>query len=232
MIQVMIGIQARSTSTRLPGKSSFDLGGKLMIEHVIERCQRAAGWLSKQTEGINCRVALLIPRGDVLEDLHGNFDTYTGSEPDVLSRYVNAAAETYPDYICRITGDCPLIPEFVISSIIRMAVRGGNDYTSNTIPQFRTAVDGHDCEVLSNRMLQWLDKNAHTSEHREHVTSRIMEDPPSFARIHPVIGYYDLSDIKLSVDTQADMDAARYQYDSVARKIAAARKAGFTVGRL
>ena len=203
-----------------------------MIEHVIERCQRAGAWLSKQPEGILCRVVLLVPKGDDLESLSGNFDIITGSEPDVLSRYVNAAAEFYPDYICRITGDCPLIPEFVISSIIRMAIRGRNDYTSNTIPEYRTAIDGHDCEVISSRMLQWLDNNAVTPNHREHVTTRIMEDPPHFARIHPVIGYYDLSDIKLSVDTAADMDAARAQYNSVAEKIAAARARGYSVGRL
>ena len=59
-----------------------------------------------------------------------------------------------------------------------------------------------------------------------------MEDPPHFARIHPVIGYYDLSHIKLSVDTAEDMEAARAQYNSVADKIAAARAKGYSVGRL
>ena len=233
MKQIVIGIQARSTSTRLPGKSSFDLGSKTVIEHVIDRCNKSADWLNKNTiMDFKASVWLLIPKGDRLKELKGNFHTLEGSEPDVLSRYVQMAAECYPDYICRITGDCPLIPEFIISSIIKSAVKGDNDYTSNTIPEFRTSIDGHDCEVLSNRMLQWLDKEAHSALDREHVTTRIMRDPPEWARIHPIIGYYDLSDIKLSVDTQLDMDAVKHQYESVADKITAARKKGYTVGRL
>ncbi len=233
MKQIVIGIQARSTSTRLPGKMSFDLGSKTVIEHVIERCCRSAHWLNTQSGmDISAEVQLLIPEGDILRNLKGDFKTLEGSEPDVLSRYVAMAADRYPDYICRITGDCPLIPEFVISSVIKSAIKGNNDYTSNIIPAYRTAIDGHDCEVMSNRMLQWLDKSADTAEHREHVTTRIMEDPPNWARIHPIIGYYDLSDIKLSVDTQEDMNAVKEQFESVANKILAARKAGFTVGRL
>ena len=233
MKQVVIGIQARSTSTRLPGKSSFDLGSKTVIEHVIERCNRSADWLNKNSGmDVNCSVWLLIPEGDILANLRGNFTTLEGSEPDVLSRYARMSASCYPDYIARITGDCPLIPEYVISSIIKSAIRGENDYTSNTIPEFRTSIDGHDCEVLSNRMLQWLDNIAVEAFDREHVTTRIMRDPPEWARIHPIIGYYDMSDVKLSVDTQEDMDAVRRQYDSVSSKIAAARKKGSTVGRL
>ena len=233
MKQIAIGIQARSTSTRLPGKSSYDLGSKTVIEHVIDRCNKSADWLNKNTiMDIKCSVWLLIPKGDILRDLKGNFNTIEGSEPDVLSRYVTMAREGYPNYICRITGDCPLIPEYIISSIIKSAIIGENDYTSNTIPEFRTSIDGHDCEVLSNRMLQWLDAEAHSSLDREHVTTRIMRDPPQWARIHPIIGYYDMSDVKLSVDTYEDMEAVRHQYESVAEKISAARKKGYTVGRL
>ena len=233
MKQVVIGIQARSTSTRLPGKSSYDLGNMTVIEHVIERCQKSAEWLNKNTiMDVKCSVWLLIPKNDILKELKGNFTTLEGSEPDVLSRYVSMANDCYPDYIVRITGDCPLIPEYIISSIIKSAIKGENDYTSNTIPEFRTSIDGHDCEVLSNRMLQWLDAEAHSALDREHVTTRIMRDPPKWARIHPIIGYYDMSDVKLSVDTHEDMDAVRHQYESVETKISAARRAGYTVGRL
>lgn len=231
--QIMIGIQARSTSTRLPGKSSFDLGSSTVIEHVIDRCVKSCNWLNRQSAlGVSSEVYLLIPKGDPLKELRGKFRTVEGSEPDVLGRYVLAANECFPDYICRITGDCPLIPEFVISSIVKMAANGGNDYTSNTIPGLRTAIDGHDCEVISNRMLQWLDKTATTPHDREHVTTRIMDDPPPWARIHPVIGYYDLSNIKLSVDTEEDMAFVCRQFESVGDKIIEARKRGFTVGRL
>ena len=233
MKQVVIGIQARSTSTRLPGKSSFDLGSKTVVEHVIDRCNRSALWLNGNNSlDVCCSVCLLIPIGDRLRELRGNFTILEGSEPDVLSRYVSMANNRYPDYIVRITGDCPLIPEYIISSVIKSAIKGENDYTSNTIPEFRTSIDGHDCEVLSNRMLQWLDKEANSELDREHVTTRIMKDPPSWARIHPIIGYYDMSHIKLSVDTQEDMNAVIKQYESVANKIAAARKKGYTVGRL
>ena len=233
MKQILIGVQARSTSTRLPGKSSFILGNNTVVEHVLQKCVRASNWLLKQSGmEITSDVFLLVPEGDPLRKLQGPFEILEGSEPDVLSRYVQAATQTYPDYICRITGDCPLIPEFVISTIIKMAVKGGNDYTSNIIPAFRTAIDGHDCEVLSNRALQWLDNSAVTVADREHVTSKIVHEPPTWARIHPVIGYCDLSYVNLSVDTQADMDAVRSQHESVNNKVSLARKMGYKVGRL
>lgn len=231
--QINIAIQARSTSTRLPGKSSFDLGDSTVIENVIRRCLNSKRWLNEKSGlSINCDVWLLIPEGDVLSSLRGDFKILEGSEPDVLSRYTELAGKTYADYICRITGDCPLIPEFVISSVIKSAVLGSNDYTSNTIPRFRTAIDGHDCEVLSNRMLKWLGDNAINDFDKEHVTTLLYESPPKWARIHPIIGYYDLSDIKLSVDTPEDMDKIRRQFYSVNSKIKAARQAGYTVGRL
>ena len=80
MKQIVIGIQARSTSTRLPGKMSFDLGSKTVVEHVIERCKRSAHWLKAQSGmDINAEVWLLIPEGDVLRNLSGDFKILEGS---------------------------------------------------------------------------------------------------------------------------------------------------------
>jgi spore coat polysaccharide biosynthesis protein SpsF (cytidylyltransferase family) len=93
------------------------------------------------------------------------------------------------------------------------------DYVSNVDPRFRTSPDGWDCEVISSRMLDWLGQNAQTPEEKEHVTLKARTDPPPWIRHGVTIGFYDLADIKISVDTTDDLEKVRNEWAKVRTKV-------------
>lgn len=182
---------------------------------------------------IECFVALVVPKGDPLEaEYIGKVPVFTGSEDDVLSRYAAAMAELKPDFLVRITGDCPLIPSYVISTTIRRSVTGNLDYCSNVDEESRTDIDGWDCELISSKAFQYLLDNAKDPKDREHVTTYLRRNKPAWARFGSVIGHVDLSSIKLSVDTQEDLEAVRKMYEQIQTKINNARRADRIVFRL
>src|SRR3990167_1150236 len=227
LTNVLIGIQARSSSTRLPKKCFEPLGGKRMLDHVIDACNLSAKYLNRFTHkrGFTVNCALLIPEGDVIK--HGfrsQIEIVEGPELDVLTRFSIAQKKFDADYICRITGDCPLIPSFVISRHITLAVVSSYDYISNVDEGSRLSLDGIDCEVMSRSMLEWLDANAETAEEREHVTIRARTGPPPWAIRAFTASFFDQSGLKLSVDTPEDLERVREEYDRVGRKLKVAER--------
>jgi spore coat polysaccharide biosynthesis protein SpsF len=209
---VYIAIQARSSSQRLPRKAFELIDGKRMLDHVIDACRSAANYLNRFADknGLKVQVVLLTPEGDaIVEGFKGVVPIYEGPEHDVLTRYANLAKKVDLDYVVRITGDCPLIPPFVISKLIKLAQSLGYDYVSNVDEDSRTTLDGSDCEVFSRRMLEYLDQTATLPADREHVTTLARRSPPDWANLGVVINHYDHSDIKLSVDTPEDLERVR-----------------------
>ncbi len=120
--------------------------------------------------------------------------------------------------VVRITGDCPLIPSYVISRIISLACQHDYDYIANVDERFRTSIDGTDCEVISERLFREADGAATDAYDREHVTTWIRKNYPEWAKIGAVLNYFDHSNLKFSVDTKDDLQAARIAYDSAADK--------------
>jgi spore coat polysaccharide biosynthesis protein SpsF (cytidylyltransferase family) len=223
--KVTIGIQARSTNTRLPGKCMMKICGKPMIEHVLAACEKSATYINKSKGGIKVGVCLLVPKGDPLADEYrSKIFTLEGSEHDVLSRYVEACETTKSDYMVRITSDCPLIPSYIITGHIARAANYSFDYVSNVDPEVRTAPDGFDCEVISAELLAWANANATAASDREHVTTYIRAASPTWAKVAHIVGYTDLSHLKLSVDTQEDLDFVSTYYDILSKKIAKAKR--------
>lgn len=225
--KVLIGIQARSTSKRLPGKVFEPIDGRSMLDHVIDAARKSMDYVNYKSHqtGLSVACALLVPRGDALiKSFVRRIPIIEGSESDVLSRYVTASREFDADFCVRITSDCPLIPPFVITKILKLAVINSYDYISNVDPNFRTALDGSDCECMSGRMMEWLDRETEQGVEREHVTLACRTRPPEWARNAGVIGFFDQSDIKLSVDTEEELDRVREQYDSMQKKLRTAEK--------
>lgn len=223
--KVLIAIQARSGSTRLPRKAFELIGERRMLDHVIDSCREAARYLNGRTEravsvrgpndsDLRVSVALLTPEGDLIaKEFARKAEVVEGPEQDVLSRYYLALERLHPDYVVRITGDCPLIPDFLIAKHITTAIKGRYDYVSNVDEETRTAIDGHDCEVMSSRMLGWLHGAAETASDREHVTLLARREPPDWARRGAVLNYHDQSHLKLSVDTAEDLARVREEYE-------------------
>lgn len=109
VINVCIGIQARSTSERLPNKVEMDINGRTMLERVIYNCQNSASFVNNdKRRTIRVSVALLIPEGDPIGQKYSHKVTvFEGPEHDVLTRYVEAARSLNVDYMVRVTADCP-----------------------------------------------------------------------------------------------------------------------------
>lgn len=231
-VKVVIGIQARSTSSRLPDKVSQIVGSRTVIDHVIDSCKSCADYINRYTftNKVVASVYVLIPKDDPLKESLSRLDgtVIEGDENDVLSRYVSLAKETGADYIVRITADCPLLPHFVIYKGINVAIKNGLDYVSNVgdaTGSMRTSIDGDDVEVMSARALEWADKNSFSKKQREHVTTALREDgAPHAFRFGVMIGHKDHSNIKLSLDSEEDLEKIRKEFDSIQNKIALARK--------
>src|SRR3990172_3802823 len=214
---VLIGVQARTTSKRFPEKVFALLGGKPVLNHMIKTCETTVTYMNRYANktGITVKFALLVPKGDEIVKRYSHRTTILeGSEEDVLSRYYSAAQSEQADFIVRLTADCPLIPSYVISKHIKTATKNLYDYVSNVDEDLRTAADGFDCEVMSYGLLEWLNKNAQDKD-REHVTTLSHRDPPHWARIGHIIGFHDLSGMKLSVDTPEDLERVNMEYEKI-----------------
>src|SRR3712207_317315 len=127
-MKVVCIIQARTGSTRLPGKILKKICDKTVLEHDIERIKRI-----KNIDEIV--IATTDKTQDDLivnEALKLNIKYFRGSENDVLSRYYYAAKKYNADIIVRVTSDCPLIDSKVSEETINYYLNNKFDYVSNT----------------------------------------------------------------------------------------------------
>lgn len=228
MNRVMIGIQARSTSERLPGKATEIICGVTILDRVIDSCLAAS---AKIAEKAKCQttVAVLTPIGDIIADqFKERVSIVEGSEFDVLDRYTKAIDQLSPSHIVRITGDCPLIPSSTIISLTLLAINYSYDYISNVDERFRTSIDGVDCEVISARLMRYAAEVARDASDKEHVTTIIRRRPPPWAKMAAAVNHFDQSHIKYSIDTKEDLEVVRCAFENAFTKYQAALR---TYGR-
>lgn len=225
---VLIAIQARSTSTRFPGKIFERIGDQTALQRVVSQAISAQKWVQNTSRDIfiRCATAVLFPEHDTEVRHHcKSLKVYLigGDENDVLSRYITALKQIKPDYIVRITADCPMILDYMISKHINVACRKNLDYLSNVDEQCRTIADGFDCEILSRKALEWLDKNAISAEDREHVTTALRRLRPKELRMGFVPSKIDTSSWKMSLDTPEDLENIRKYHHDREYKMAVAK---------
>lgn len=229
MNKVVIGIQARSTSKRFPNKVFERIGGKEMLRHVLDAANNSIYYINKNSHitSLNASVAVVCPVGDPIKKRYKPFVAVVeGPEDDVLTRYMKLLQTYNADFIVRITADCPLIPKFLISKMIKTAVINRYDYFSNVDERFRSTLDGYDIEVISSAALKWADKNATDPRDREHVTTIIRTDKFTSSGFTQgfVTNYLNQSQVKLSVDTPEDLERVRAEYDRIYRSTEKARE--------
>lgn len=213
--KVLIAVQARSTSERLPGKWKVDINGQTVMQRVIQSIKSSASYINNGRGEVEAQTCLVVPYGDLIIKAHGHeISIFQGPEHDVLTRYYNTVKAMDPDYVVRLTADCPMLPAFLITKHILCATKHGFDYVTNTREELRTCPDGHDVEVISKRLLVWAHETATSAYDREHVTTIIKAGLPSWARDANVVGYTDNSHLKISVDTQEDVEFCR-TYDAL-----------------
>ena len=113
-MKVLALVQARMGSTRLPNKVMREVGGIPLIELLLTRLS--------QSKAINQIVvatsidAKNLPLVNHVSSL--GYQSFQGSEQDVLERFYLAARQFAGDIIIRITGDCPLIDPKLVDEAI------------------------------------------------------------------------------------------------------------------
>jgi len=202
-------VQARMTSTRLPGKVLMDVAGRPMLARVIERVLQA------QTLDRAVVATTVQPVDEAIARLcaEQGWPYFRGREEDVLDRYYRAAIVHQADVVVRITSDCPLIEPEVVDRVVRefLERQPGMDYAANTLPP-RTFPRGLDTEVMRFDALERAWREDEHPAWREHVTPYIYRNPGIF-RLHGVINEVDYSHMRWTVDTPEDLAFVRRIYE-------------------
>ncbi len=199
-------IQARMGSIRLPNKVMKMINGKPLIEYLLLRVAKAK-FIDKVVlaTSVNSNNDPLVSFVNSL-----GFETYRGSELDVLSRFYEAAKFYNATTLLRITADCPLVDPDLIDSLIEKYFNSGSDYATNTLPP--TYPDGLDIEVFSFQSLERAYNEAKEPNEREHVTPYIRFSG-QFS-IHNILNKIDYSDRRWTVDEVDDFEVVSniFQY--------------------
>lgn len=205
---VLTVVQARISSTRLPGKALLCILSKPMIIRQLER-MRSSSYAENPVIATTTSV-----QDDLLADVLRNegYEVFRGSDADVLDRYYQASLKYKPDHIVRITADCPLIDSAVIDKVVVKHLESGGDYTSNTL--FPTYPDGLDVEVVSSSALEKSWMLAKMASEREHVTLFIKNNREMFECFNVAFDN-DLSHMRWTVDESADLEFVRFVYSSL-----------------
>ena len=207
----VIIVQARMTSTRLPGKVLMDLAGRPMLAQQLRRLKRCAS-----VDEIVVATTVL-PSDDAVADLAGRESVrwFRGDEQDVLSRYAGAAREAHADVVIRVTADCPLISPEVVDRVIDelLAHRDACDYASNTLE--RTYPRGLDTEALFADVLDRANRLATSAAAREHVTPLIYAERPDLFLLRSITDTEHNEDLRWTVDFDADLQMIRALYEQL-----------------
>lgn len=204
-------LQARVSSTRLPGKVLKPILGRPMLTRQLERIKR-----SKLIDKLIVATSNDLSDSPIFElCIKEEVACFRGSLDDVLDRFFNAAKSYKPDHIVRLTGDCPLADPVLIDEIISNHLNGDYDYSSNTLEA--TFPDGLDTEVFKYKCLEQAWKEAVLPSQREHVTPFIHQQPNRF-KIGNFKNNVDLSGLRWTVDEQADFELISIIYNSLYTK--------------
>ena len=170
-------VEARMTSSRLPGKHLLPVLGQPIIGHLIRRLQS----ISSVDEVI---VAMTVrPEDDALESYVNSVGAtvFRGDEEDVMGRVLDASIASNIDLICEVTGDCPIIDVSLVAQAIDTYASNNALYVNNGklgLP------DGMGCQVFSTRTLEKSAAMTHDALDREHVTLHIKRNPTLFPAIY------------------------------------------------
>jgi spore coat polysaccharide biosynthesis protein SpsF len=191
-VRIVVTIEARMRSSRLPGKVLKPILGRPMLELMIERLKRARrvnAIVVATTDHSSC---------DPIQDLAERVGVgcFRGSEEDVLDRVLQAARHARADLIVETTGDCPLICPSMVDHAIERFLANDVDYCSNHL----------DVQVFPLSVLEKVAQLTDDAVDHEHVSLYIYEKPGRF-RVLDVSDTLPagMAELRLSVDTAEDL---------------------------
>jgi spore coat polysaccharide biosynthesis protein SpsF len=201
-------VQARLSSSRLPGKVLMPLGGLPLVLFMLARVKRSQ------------RITDLVlatssdPSDDALAEQvqAAGYAVHRGPLDDVLARFAGAAQASDAPILVRLTGDCPLIDPALIDRVIASLETQGLDYCSNSEPA--SYPDGLDVEVFTREALLQADKQARLPSEREHVTPWLRAQPERL-KLGSVQSVLSLSHLRWTVDHADDLALVRALVDAL-----------------
>jgi len=207
---VLAILQARMSSTRLPGKVMADLAGAPMILRQIERLNRAPS-LRQIVVATSDQ-----PSDDPLAHAMqaAGVPVFRGPLDDVLGRFIGAIDAFGPaDIGVRLTADCPLADPGVIEATVALREATGADYAANA-GERRTFPKGLDVEVFRVAALRAAAAETRDPYHREHVTPFLYRRPERFALAfhHQAV---DEGEVRWTVDRPDDLEFVRAVYEAL-----------------
>jgi spore coat polysaccharide biosynthesis protein SpsF len=167
MSKTVLIIQARMSSTRLPGKSMMLLAGKPLVFRMVERL--------KKCKNID-QIVLAIPdqpEDQVLVELAKELDvsSFQGNLIDVRDRYLKAAEKFQADFIIRIPADNPMPDANEIDKLIEFHLGNNSSGFSSNLAQVNNSeyLDGIGAEIFSTKLLQESVARSSSDTVKEHV---------------------------------------------------------------
>jgi spore coat polysaccharide biosynthesis protein SpsF len=199
--KIVATIEARMTSSRLPGKVLLPLAQKPALERMIERVIR-----SQYIDDIVIATTTNKSDDEIIKLCESiNCKYFRGSEEDVLLRVLNSAKSVHADIIVELTGDCPLIDPNQMDEMIKFYFEKKVEYANNRL--IEGLPDGFDIQVFSTNDLERVEKSTNDPIDRVHVSSYFYRTNHEFK-----IGYKELSkndelywpDLAVTLDEKED----------------------------
>lgn len=174
--KVLACVQARTGSTRMPGKVLKTLLGKPYLQIMYERVKLAHSldevMIITSTE----------KKDDVIENLCKELAIpyHRGSENDLLDRHYQAAQKANADFVLKIPSDSPLTDYTLIDKMVNFWLENQNEYDFVTNISPGTFPDGLDVEGCTFSALEKAWKVADKDYQREHTFPYVWENPQLF----------------------------------------------------
>ena len=206
-MKILAITQARYGSTRLPAKILKEVNGMTLLEIHLRRIlqSRLVSKLKVATTDEDGAKYIV----DVANKL--GVDSYRGSVNDVLDRFYQTAISEKPDYVVRVTSDCPLIDPSIIDLVVKTCIDSDYDYVSNVLEP--TYPDGMDVEVFKFQSLEKAWREATLKSDREHVTPYIWRNSSVKGGVlfksYNVSSSVDNSKLRITVDTPDDFEVVK-----------------------
>jgi len=202
-------IQARMSSTRLPGKVLMEVMGKPLLLYQLERVKKVsqikqiivATTVNKEDDPI----AKLCKEKSILY--------FRGSEEDVLERYYLSASQFQADPVIRLTADCPLLDPDILNKLINTYKNNNYDYVHTGL----TYAEGLDCEIFSFRVLKIAYEKARLESEREHALLYLHNHKSDF-HIFSMENSTDDSKYRFTVDEPEDYEVVKILIENLYRK--------------
>jgi len=198
-------IQARMSSTRLPGKVLREFSGDTLLGHIVKRVRQAKS-ISKIVVATSKSSA-----DDVLvrwlKDREISF--FRGDEANVLNRFFMAASQYEAQHIARITSDDPFKDPEIIDAVAELYFSEKLDFAYNNRPP--SFAEGLDTEIFSVEALSKANQEAKDSFEREHVTQHFYRHPGTFKQKN-LTSKVNFSHLRWTIDTTEDLEMAESVY--------------------